>query len=210
MSKDKKVISTLGLFAVIILCLSYFYFFIFIKTPEYSLRLVRESINKHDVQTFKKHVDLKLVYGNLFDNYISLELKANPNDSFTNNFVLGIAKIIKPAIVEELVTQTEKQIANIEKPAQENNDNNKIVSDLNKTDDLKTLKIKNVSTVSKDKDSKIANLIIAVTDTQINQDFQLNIKMSELSDGTWQIIEISNAIEFFKARESIKNPTATN
>lgn len=66
-SNAKKI----GLGIVIaILCAIAFYFLYWIKTPAYSLNIIRESVEKHDVATFEKHVDMDTLYTKAFDDGI--------------------------------------------------------------------------------------------------------------------------------------------
>ena len=74
MMADKQKKIGLGLI-ILILCAIAYYFLYFIKTPAYSIKIIQESIQKHDVATFEKHVDLDTLY--IKDLMILLLLKQN-------------------------------------------------------------------------------------------------------------------------------------
>ncbi|MDU2208959.1 MAG: hypothetical protein E7E42_04920 [Veillonella sp.] len=60
MSKKKIIIAVLV--AIVAIALGW-YLLYFTKTPVYSLNLAREAVEKHDVNAFKKHVDVDSIIG---------------------------------------------------------------------------------------------------------------------------------------------------
>ena len=61
-------VKKIGLGVVVaILCALAYYFLYWTKTPVYSANIIRESIAKHDVVTFEKHVDMDTLYGKGYD-----------------------------------------------------------------------------------------------------------------------------------------------
>ena len=76
MSSNAKKIG-LGI-VIAILCAIAFYFLYWIKTPAYSLNIIRESVVKHDVATFEKLRDLGVTF----------DVRKVPNDSKKDLFDL--------------------------------------------------------------------------------------------------------------------------
>ena len=72
--KNKKIIMAISVVLVAVIAASLFYFFYWIKTPAYSLGLVRTAMEKHDLVQFERHVDLQSVYDRGFDALIQEEL----------------------------------------------------------------------------------------------------------------------------------------
>lgn len=54
---DKKIIAA-GVVAIAVLGGAGWYWWYYTKTPAYSLGIIKDSIQKHDVNKFKQHVDL--------------------------------------------------------------------------------------------------------------------------------------------------------
>ena len=72
MSKKKLFIA--ALVAVVAIVVGW-YFLYFTKTPVYSLNLAREAVEKHDVNAFKKHVDVDSIIGSGYDDVVAMQLE---------------------------------------------------------------------------------------------------------------------------------------
>ena len=72
MSKKKIIIA--ALVAIVAIALGW-YFLYFTKTPVYSLNLAREAVEKHDVNAFKKHVDVDSIIGSGYDDVVAMQLE---------------------------------------------------------------------------------------------------------------------------------------
>ena len=59
----KKMLALISVLIIVLAGLGW-YFLYFIKTPVYSLNIVREAIAKHDVNKFNKHVDVDNILAN--------------------------------------------------------------------------------------------------------------------------------------------------
>ena len=75
----------------------------FTKTPVYSLNLARESVEKHDVVTFKKHVDVESIVGSGYDDFVEVQMndlliKDNPFKGFAEAMLRGLKPQIVPAL----------------------------------------------------------------------------------------------------------------
>ena len=104
MSKKKSIIAVL--IAVIAIVLGW-YFLYFTKTPVYSLNLARESVEKHDVVTFKKHVDVESIVGSGYDDFVEVQMndpliKDNPFKGFVEVMLKGLKSQIVPALSQEI------------------------------------------------------------------------------------------------------------
>lgn len=51
---NKKIYKIIGLIVLLILAGCAFYFFYWVKTPQYSLKLIQESVQNHDVVALKR------------------------------------------------------------------------------------------------------------------------------------------------------------
>lgn len=183
---------------VVVLCALAFYFLYYIKTPSYSLNIVREAVAKHDVATFEKHVDLDKVLDKGFDDLIAAELQKG-EDSLANPFVAGIVNMIKPALVNGIkrdILNTVKGEAKAEK--QDENIAQKFVD---KAFEGKSEKfsIENVSEVSEEGDSAV--IALSMRHKLAGSEIELRLDMAKLSDGTWRVVGIDNLAEFLAATE---------
>lgn len=184
---------------IAIVCALAFYFCYWIKTPAYSLNLVRESIQKHDVQTFEKHVDLDTVYSKSFDDTLIAHERITGDNIMRNPFALAIMQAMKPGIVSILKAETLAKIQ--EKPdetTQEIQNTNRyqkqMAEDLKEKTDFENLNLVNIQTLSQEDNTAI--VAVTVHSKKLIKDFDLNIKMDKIEDGTWKVKEITNLVDF--------------
>ena len=201
---DKKILQILIAVLVVICGGMAWYFMYYTKTPTYSLYLIRDAFQKHDIQTFKQHVDLDRTISRLVDDYFSYELKNDPemkNNPF-KGLAEGIVNVAKPAMVSAL---KDKVIRMAEGDISDNQKSQPTVG--NNTTNTAPVENLNVSAIDykgiayEKQDGKIAIVGIKAVDPQLFDDFTFDIKMSELNDGKWQIVEVANAKEYFTKRD---------
>ena len=88
MSKKKIIIAVLV--AIVAIALGW-YFLYFTKTPVYSLNLAREAVEKHDVNAFKKHVDVDSIIGSGYDDVVAMQLE---DPEIKDNPLKGLAEVM--------------------------------------------------------------------------------------------------------------------
>jgi len=110
MSKKKIILA--AVVAIVAIALGW-YFLYFTKTPVYSLNLAREAVEKHDVNAFKKHVDVDSIIGSGYDDVVAMQLE---DPEIKNNPLKGLAEVmfqgLKPKIVPILSNEIYNAIAN--------------------------------------------------------------------------------------------------
>ena len=192
------------------------YFLYFTKTPEYAVNRVRESIVKHDVATFKKHVDLDSLLGRAFEDMIAALIASDPklaNDSFSRSFVEGLAKIFKGMVVSEgkdgilryVETGKWERPDDPSRPAQGGKSPAPSVKDMTKNTGLNDASFKGIA-YSK-QDGNTANIGAKIFLNKEKREFVLDVKMRKLADGSWQISEISNLKDFILEAEKARKAT---
>ena len=184
-----------GLISVIV-CAALFYFFYYTKTPIYSVKQIGEAIQKHDVETFDRHVDLKHMMGKLYDDFVAKESK-DQGSLAGNAFALGIVNALKPVAVAELQDAVYAEITPKE-PATEQKESKINLFDRFK-DSKNAAKLKDVSTISKDGDTAIVG--IKYHNRKVDKDYSLKVKMEKRSDGKWRAKELTNLIEVLEQTE---------
>ena len=189
-------VKKIGLGVVVaILCALAYYFLYWTKTPVYSANIIRESIAKHDVVTFEKHVDMDTLYGKGYDDAIIAIDRIEGNGISTNPFAMGILQMMKPAIVNELKAKTLEEIKGVDNgQSSKKNQATKMAEGLQEKADVKNADFKDITVVSKENGEAIVALTLH--NKKFNKDFELKVKMAELQDGTWKLKEIINLVEF--------------
>lgn len=200
---DKKKLYALIAVLVVVCGGMAWYFMYYTKTPTYSLNLIRESFQNHDVQTFRQHVDLDRALSRLVDDYMDVELKDSPElkDNPFKGLAEGFVTMIKPTVVTSLKDRVIRLVENgptedgQQNPQTAGNSADKNIAKVENDINAKTLQFQGI--VYEKKDGKVATVGIKATDAQLFDDFTFDIKMNELNDGKWQFVEVANAKEYF-------------
>ena len=193
-SNQKKI--GIAIIAAII-CAAAFYFMYWTKTPTYSLGIIRDSIQKHDVTTFEKHVDMDTLYNKGFDDACVALDKMDGANLMSNPLLAGFIQTVKPAVVSELKTKTisivkgEEDTQPAQKPA---NNADKMALTIKNQTGMNSSTFKSASVISQENNE--ATVSITLYNSQIEKDFELKVKMSKLDDGTWKVKEVTNLVDF--------------
>lgn len=168
------------------------YFFYFTKTPSYSLKLIQEAVKTHNVEAFKKHVDVNSILNSGYDDVVKSELDKNVNDPLGRTFALAMAQSFKPVVVETLQTAILDKIAGTE-----NKEPGKYDRDIKKFEEkysLNSVEYKDIGSIEI-KDG-IANVPLVLYSPKLQEDFTVHILMKKLDDGTWQAYKVDNIAQF--------------
>lgn len=209
---NRKWIALAGFACLVIGALAW-YFFYFIKTPAYSLNLVRESVQKHDIVQFKKLVDLDSVLSRAVDDAmeVALETDTSMNDQqkmlvqgFIRMLKAPITNMFKEGILRYVETgKWEEANKEVEQPTKGPQVNPNVLADKSNLNSLKEADFKGIEYTKKD--GKTAVVGMKFYNEKLQRDVIFDVQMRELDDGMWQIAEISNLkdyiLEFQKLQE---------
>lgn len=171
-----------------------FYFLYWTKTPAYSLQLIRTSIEKHDLVTFEKHVDIDTLMSHGFDDFLKSQVKNEDDLKMAQNF----AAMIKPGFVDALKNALKEYVQTGASDDKKEGKETPATAVKNKTK-LDSLQYKSSSTISKE--GKNAVVEILFHDPQLSKDFALKLRMTELEDRTWRLVQLENLADFIIQRE---------
>lgn len=201
--KKSKVGIIVGIIAVIILGGLGFYYGYYVRTPEYSLNIIRESVKNHDVSTFEKHVDLDKLLDGAVDDII--EATMSDQKDAGSELAKGFIEMMKPSLVSEL----KKQVLETVEGTEESSSSSSSSSGGNKKDEaaqdeavedqagLKNADFKEIAYVKKD--GKKATVGLKVSHPSLDEDYVLDLAMVQLEDGSWQVTRLTNLKDYVKA-----------
>lgn len=201
LTNNKKIYKIIGLIILLILAGNIFYFFYWTKTPQYSLKLIQESIKNHDVVSFEKHVDTETLCTQAIDAFLTQEISTNDID---NPLVQGIFQTVKPAIVKSLkdgfINYVRTGNFDMNNPFESNKINTEFSDNErqneNKIKRYTRLEFKDISNV--ETNGNRATVDIIFYDNKTDKNFTLKIGMAKLEDGTWRIDSFINLDEYIK------------
>lgn len=179
------------------------------RTPAYTFNLIKEAVEKHDYDTFSRHVDTENVISCAYDDLMAFAMEDDDTDENIKGFAGGFIKMLKPGIVgalddsvKQLVKTGSSDNENIQKEKTGNSDSEKAADNLKKQTNFDNISFKSIGDLRKEGDFSIVGVIFS--DKQLGKDFTIELKMLQLDDGTWKILQISNMKDYLKAIEDAK------
>lgn len=210
MEQKKPVIAG----AAILLCAALYYFLYFVRTPEYSLNLIREAVQKHDMIAFERHVDTDHICNKLVDDYmVALSQKEN------NPMAIGLMNMMKPALVAHLKEAVlEAARGEGQEPTKIQNKEIDEMTEAFKDNIYNDMKFKSASVIYKEGSEAVVAIALAHPD--YNRPVELKVRMVQLDSGKWRVKEIANLMEFLgetkrvadaiEKKAETKKPTQNN
>ena len=192
-----------ALIAVLILAMAgtAFYFFYWVKTPDYSLKIVAESAAKHDMATFNRHVDVESLLSQGYDDFITYQMIGAKPEEVKRAKVVSLG--LKPAIIGEAKKAISTYVeSGVQKESADDPGKDQGVSILLKNMGLGSSTYKGTGAVTKDGGNAIVE--VKLLDSRYEKEFILKVKMTKLGDGTWQIVGIDNLVQYLDELEKAK------
>lgn len=190
------------LLAAVLLCLisaAAWYFLYWIRTPQYSLGLIRESIASHNFESLQKHADLESLYSHGYD-----DMAAEMPENLRNNPLASvIVKSLKGRIISQLIDETGKNFnaaANQKELTKEEQASGDFSNLLKNRVGAAAISMTDIVSVTRNGDEATAD--IRIHDKNLNRDFIWKIRMVPNSDGSWKAVQIMNLREYLEERSA--------
>ena len=148
-------------------------------TPPYSLAQIGRAVQTHDLQLFRKHVDLRSVANRMIDDAIVRNKGAA-------DYALGqgMVELLRPRIVESFEAQIERFVETGQFPDDANKEG---VS----AKELNERIGKNIGPVAfTEIDGKVARVGLTITPEDTKKPIIIDLKMRQTPDGYWQLMEV--------------------
>ncbi|MDD5741951.1 MAG: hypothetical protein PHX87_00820 [Candidatus Peribacteraceae bacterium] len=174
------------------------------KSPQYSLKQVREAFEKHDVISFEKYVDINDVATRYMDDAIASELgDETEGDDWASGLAQGMVQMMKPQLVNMIEEQVKALVEDEQLPTEEEAEEVDAINLLSffaedKQNELEYTGIEDVR-----KAGNIATLTLGFHHDKYDANPVLEVKMRKM-DGYWQVAELPNAVVFFGELEDIQ------
>ena len=187
------------------------YFSYYTRTPDYAIRMIQESIEKHDTVKFQKYVDVDSLLGDSCDALMEgLMDSERPMPEEAKAAVSGFAKMFKAP----LVTSFKGTINHYVESGNWGDDASKafdqgipIDSDkiLNKSG-IREMSFRSIDYIAVDKEAGTAVVGVRVFQKEAEAEFVMEIHMARSDEGVWRVKTIGNFRDFIifvnKARYS--------
>jgi hypothetical protein len=201
----KKLKYLVGFLIVAVLAAGAFYFGYWVKTPQYTLNLIANSVVNHDTAAFEKHVDLDNLFSQLFDDAIAAEfhLQTAPANPFLQNQIIGIKSTIVPVFtgMAKNFVQSGTIGSALDAAGTNAGRGGQLAEGMAVKLGVPYMVYKNITGVTKNGDNE-AIVSLSIEDKQTGKALPVRFRMVRLEDGTWQIKQVANVKEYLEARQA--------
>lgn len=165
-------------------------------TPSYSLHQAAHAVENHDLQQFKKYVDVEGVSERLVDDIVdqaSNQMSASsPAEQLGQSLGQGLAELMKPRLVEEIQGGVERYV-----------ETGEVAGEFGERASVDPDSLARVfqGIDSTNITGSMARVYLRVRDVRADSTATLELRMREM-DGYWQVAEIANIQELISASES--------
>lgn len=199
-----KIFAAAILLVLIIIGGSLAYFNFYVKTPEYTLKTIQESIQNHDIEEFNKYVDVDNVVAGVTNNILDSIIASQDNLPEEAKVAMNsLATMFKAPLVASLqeglnnyVKTGSWQSGNTTADAQGAMINSDMIIE---QAGLTDLNFEGIDYINTNEENKTAEAGIKVTQSEINQPFVFKVSLEEQADGYWKVVSIDNFDDFIKA-----------
>lgn len=201
MTKKQKLLLFFTLVLMLVVIIGYR---TYRRLPTYTFVLIQQAVEKHDWDDFKKHVNTEQVLSTSYDTIIRHSLATDyvVNES-TRGFAMGFGNWVKPRIISSLTREIEQlvktgKMEDVSKnPVDIRLHNNRVAQMMKEKTGLGKLQIITVDDTSLV--GEYAIITVKLEDFASETVHLLKLKMKQLSDGTWQVMDIANLPDFLSS-----------
>ncbi|MDQ0203303.1 hypothetical protein [Pectinatus haikarae] len=190
------------LFIAVILAGSSFYYFYWLKTPQYTVGLIADAIKKHDIETFDKYVDTDSILNKAYDDYFYVYFSEDPfmQKNPVRNLAEGLIKLAKPMAVNEMKAEVDSYIKSGEWKSSSNEESSgeysvsKNNSDITEKLSVGNIKFKRIKYTKVDGNKAVVG--IETDKDEKTENTVIEISMEKQDDDTWRVVSIYNMKEY--------------
>ena len=161
-----------------------FYFFYWIKTPTYTVGIIKTAIEQKDMTTFEKHVDLDTLLGKAYLDSTRAGL-AKP-DAEESKKILAMAEMEKPSFIRDMKKGI---ISEIKSPS-----TTKDPSTPTQKSPFTFMEYR--GTGASKTDGNTATVDIKIFNKKLGKEFILTLGMTKSFDGSWKVVSINNFADY--------------
>ena len=203
---DKRVLAVIVFLLLVAIGVGY-YFYYWIRRPEYSMEIIRKALATGDINTFTRHVDLDSIYTRAFMDAAYAVDQKNP-DEFSRTIAAGLQKNRKDDTVKRFKEVT---LSAMQKKKEDHLD---LVSYgiLGKAIDIfcNNLEKENPAILfagfkviaTSDENTDIR---VVFYDVEKKKNIVMDFRMDKMNDGKWKISRILNLRSAYQSSEYIFN-----
>ena len=196
-----KLFLAMGMIALLLCAMGYWYLSFYTKTPEYAVKMIQEALAEQDVEKFHKYVDLdKLLDGSCDDLMTGLIEAEKPLSPDAKAAVSGFTKMFKAP----LVASFKGLINNYVETGTWGEDDSKVMDQgipidsdivLNKSG-LKEIEFRQIDSIESDAEAGTAIVHVRVYQQEAEAEFVLDVQFVRNENNVWRAENVMNFHDF--------------
>jgi len=183
-----------------------YYYFIFFKTPTYTFMQIKKAYDTHDVELFKKYVDVDSFCEQVVDDYVTWISQSDLADTGTDvwselgsNIAKGMIGLMKPQMVTEMKKGLLDSVEN--NSINSSSSQNTLKDTISGVSNLQSFI--NSNSVSTVKNGKITTLKFTIHNDQYSTNLEIDLLLRE-SGNHLQVVKISNLLDYLKTIDHLE------
>jgi hypothetical protein len=201
------------LFAMMILIgLSSLGYYVYTKSPRYTLAQIKKAIDQHDTQTFEKLVDVESITSSAIDSILESKIQNGHSDKegIGETIGKGLIKLLKPQLSliakQELIKYVETGDFEKQQVSSPSLQPQVSLQNILKQTGSSKANFKGIEYVKKE--GKIAYVGLTFHNNDYKTDMTLDIKMRD-RNGYWQIVDFSNLNQYLSKIDELETKRMT-
>ncbi len=177
-----------------------YYYFIFFKIPTYTFMQIKKAYDTHDVELFKKYVDVDSFCEQVVDDYVTWISQSDLADTGTDvwselgsNIAKGMIGLMKPQMVTEMKNGLLYSVEN--NSINSSSSQNTLKDIISGVSNLQSFI--NNNSVSTVKNGKITTLKFTIHNDQYSADLEIDLLLREKGNHL-QVVKVSNLLDYLK------------
>ena len=196
MQRRTKIAAGVGtaLLAAAIAGGGYYYFHMRTDTPDYAIKAVSRSIEKHDLKEFHRVVNVDSVLNSGYDGFIdgvtSFDSSMTPE---ARESIRNFTQMLRAPLIISLKAAIDAYVSTGNVNTQEHIGVAEMVQRMG-LNDIEVRGVKNIQRNDANENEAFADLVIF--QKELDRDFPIQVLMTRTEDGYWQIVRVQNFKDF--------------
>lgn len=202
-SLKRRIIALAVILIVVAAGVGWWYVNHYTKTPEYTIKMVQEAVADHNKDKLYRYVDVDHMLDTASDAMLDGLVQASvPASGATKDAISGLTMMFKSPVMLSLKEAVGNYVefGSWNNPGEKKDalgaiDANMVVYHLG----LPAITLQKLESMVIDGENGTAVAKVRIHQADAGEDFVLDVELTELADGSWQVYEITNFKDFVEA-----------
>ncbi len=192
-----KCIFVLGVILFLGICGIFWYFFVYAKTPEYSVQMIQKAVERHDKERFREYVDLDAVLDDAYDELVLGIMDAEQTmPEETKAAVEDLVRVLKAPLITSFQTAVDSYVVTGSWESENLEENSMDFQQALQRAGLKDASFRGIDGIYRDEEKGTAIVKVRVYQADAGAEFVLDAVLAQTEQGTWRVERIENFRDF--------------